>query len=164
MKTKLMYFFGLLCMLGLFSACSDDDKVEPIGTEFDGVYKGTLDVDLDGTKVGTDLPQKVYVTKVGDNLIKMELKNFSFGAMALGNISVDKCNVEKQGDNACQFDGEQKLSLPVVGDCDVVMSGTITGDVRSTEKKSERAFSSTLFIWSLTFVPSAQESSPEASS
>lgn len=118
----------MLCMLGLFSACSDDDKVEPIGTEFDGVYKGTLDVDLDGTKVGTDLPQKVYVTKVGDNLIKMELKNFSFGAMALGNISVDKCNVEKQGDNACQFDGEQKLSLPVVGDCDVVMSGTITGE------------------------------------
>ena len=83
-----MYFFGLLCMLGLFSACSDDDKVEPIGTEFDGVYKGTLDVDLDGTKVGADLPQKVYVTKVGDNQIKMELKNFSFGAMALGNISV----------------------------------------------------------------------------
>ena len=123
-----MYFFGLLCMLGLFSACSDDDKVEPIGTEFDGVYKGTLDVDLDGTKVGADLPQKVYVTKVGDNLIKMELKNFSFGAMALGNISVDKCNVEKQGDNACQFDGEQKLSLPMVGDCDVVMNGTITGE------------------------------------
>lgn len=128
MKTKLMYFFSLLCMLGLFSACSDDDKVEPIGTEFDGVYKGTLDVDLDGTKVGADLPQKVYVTKVGDNLIKMELKNFSFGAMALGNISVDKCNVEKQGDNACQFDGEQKLSLPMVGDCDVVMNGTITGE------------------------------------
>ena len=128
MKTKLMYFFSLLCMLGLFSACSDDDKVEPIGTEFDGVYKGTLDVDLDGTKVGADLPQKVYVTKVGDNLIKMELKNFSFGAMALGYISVDKCNVEKQGDNACQFDGEQKLSLPMVGDCDVVMNGTITGE------------------------------------
>lgn len=128
MKTKLMYFFSMLCMLGLFSACSDDDKVEPIGTEFDGVYKGTLDVDLDGTKVGADLPQKVYVTKVGDNLIKMELKNFSFGAMALGNISVDKCNVEKQGDNACQFDGEQKLSLPMVGDCDVVMNGTITGE------------------------------------
>ena len=52
MKTKLLYFFSMLCMFGLFSACSDDDKVEPIGTEFDGVYKGTLDVDLDGTKVG----------------------------------------------------------------------------------------------------------------
>lgn len=123
-----MYLFGMLCMLGLFSACSDDDKVEPIGTEFDGVYKGTLDVDLDGTKVGADLPQKVYVTKVGDNQIKMELKNFSFGAMALGNISVDKCNAEIQGDKACKFDGEQKLSLPIVGDCDVVMSGTITGE------------------------------------
>lgn len=123
-----MYLFGMLCMLGLFSACSDDDKVEPIGTEFDGVYKGTLDVDLDGTKVGADLPQKVYVTKVGDNQIKMELKNFSFGAMALGNISVDKCNAEIQGDKACKFDGEQKLSLPIVGDCDVVMSGTIVGE------------------------------------
>ncbi|WP_418549289.1 PCMD domain-containing protein [Parabacteroides goldsteinii] len=128
MKTKLMYFFSMLCMLGLFSACSDDDKVEPIGTEFDGVYKGTLDVDLDGTAVGADLPQKVYVTKVGENQIKMELKNFSFGAMVLGDISVDKCNVQKQGDNSCKFDGEQKLSLPMVGDCDVVMDGTITGE------------------------------------
>lgn len=128
MKTKLLYFFSMLCMLGLFSACSDDDKVEPIGTEFDGVYKGTLDVDLDGTKVGENLPQKVYVTKVGDNQIKMELKNFSFGAMVLGNISVDKCNVEKQGDNACKFDGEQKLTLPIVGECDVVMNGTIAGE------------------------------------
>lgn len=118
----------MLCMLGLFSACSDDDKVEPIGTEFDGVYKGTLDVDLDGTKVGENLPQKVYVTKVGDNQIKMELKNFSFGAMALGDISVDKCNVEKQSDNSCQFDGDQKLTLPIVGECNVVMNGTIVGE------------------------------------
>lgn len=123
-----MYLFSMFCMLSLFTACSDDDKGGPIGTEFDGVYKGTLDVDLDGTKVGENLPQKVYVTKVGDNQIKMELKNFSFGAMALGNISVDKCNVEKQSDDACKFDGEQKLTLPIVGDCDVVMNGTIAGE------------------------------------
>lgn len=128
MKTKLLYVFSMLCMLSLFSACSDDDKVEPIGTGFDGVYKGALDVDLDGTKVGENLPQKVYVTKVGENAIKMELKNFSFGAMALGNISVDKCNAEMQGENACKFDGEQKLTLPVVGECDVVMNGTIVGE------------------------------------
>ena len=57
MKTKLLYVFSMLCMLSLFVACSDDDKVEPIGTGFDGVYKGTLDVDLDGTKVGENLPQ-----------------------------------------------------------------------------------------------------------
>lgn len=128
MKTKLLYVFSMLCMLSLFVACSDDDKVEPIGTGFDGVYKGTLDVDLDGTKVGENLPQKVYVTKVGENAIKMELKNFSFGAMALGDISVDKCNAEMQGENACKFDGEQKLTLPIVGECDVVMNGTIVSD------------------------------------
>lgn len=128
MKTKLLYVFSMLCMLSLFVACSDDDKVEPIGTGFDGVYKGTLDVDLDGTKVGENLPQKVYVTKVGENAIKMELKNFSFGAMALGDISVDKCNAEMQGENACKFDGAQKLTLPIVGECDVVMSGTIVSD------------------------------------
>lgn len=128
MKTKLLYVFSMLCMLGLFSACSDDDKVEPIGTEFDGVYKGTLDVNLDGAPVGADLPQKVYVTKVGENQIKMELKNFSFGAMALGNIAVDKCNVENQGNKTCKFDGEQKLTLPLVGECNVIMNGTIAGD------------------------------------
>ena len=128
MKTKLLYVFSMLCMLSLFVACSDDDKVEPIGTGFDGVYKGTLDVDLDGTKVGENLPQKVYVTKVGENAIKMELKNFSFGAMALGDISVDKCNAEMQGENACKFDGGQKLTLPIVGECDVVMNGTIVSD------------------------------------
>lgn len=128
MKTKLLYVFSMLCMLSLFVACSDDDKVEPIGTGFDGVYKGTLDVDLDGTKVGENLPQKVYVTKVGENAIKMELKNFSFGAMALGDISVDKCNAEMQGENACKFDGAQKLTLPIVGECDVVMNGTIVSD------------------------------------
>lgn len=128
MRKKLVSFFCMLCMLSLFVACSDDDKVEPIGTGFDGVYKGTLDVDLDGTKVGENLPQKVYVTKVGENAIKMELKNFSFGAMALGDISVDKCNAEMQGENACKFDGEQKLTLPIVGECDVVMNGTIVSD------------------------------------
>ena len=128
MRTKLLYVFSMLCMLNLFIGCSDDDKTEPIGTGFDGVYKGTLDVDLDGTKVGENLPQKVYVTKVGENAIKMELKNFSFGAMALGDISVDKCNAEMQGENACKFDGAQKLTLPVVGECDVVMNGTIVSD------------------------------------
>ena len=128
MRTKLLYVFSMLCMLNLFIGCSDDDKTEPIGTGFDGVYKGALDVDLDGTNVGKGLPQKVYVTKVGDNQIKMELKNFSFGQMALGNISVDKCNAEMQGENACKFDGEQTLSLPLIGDCDVVMNGTIVGE------------------------------------
>lgn len=128
MRKKLVSFFSMLCMLSLFVACSDDDKVEPIGTGFDGVYKGTLDVDLDGTKVGENLPQKVYVTKVGENAIKMELKNFSFGTMALGDISVDKCNAEMQGENACKFDGGQKLTLPIVGECDVVMNGTIVSD------------------------------------
>lgn len=146
MRTKLLYVFSMLCMLSLFTACSDDDKVEPFGMEFDGVYKGTLDVDLNGSAVGTDLPQKVYVTKVGDNRIKMELKNFSFGPMSLGDISVDNCNVVKQSDNACRFDGEQKLTLPVVGECDVVMSGTIIGedlvmtiDVKATQGGAEIA-------------------------
>lgn len=141
MRTKLLYVFSMLCMLNLFIGCSDDDKTEPIGTGFDGVYKGALDVDLDGTNVGKGLPQKVYVTKVGDNQIKMELKNFSFGQMALGNISVDKCNAEMQGENACKFDGEQKLSLPPIGDCDIVMNGTIVGeklemviDVKATQE------------------------------
>lgn len=128
MKTKLLYLFSVLCMLGVFTACSDDDKLEPIGTEFDGVYKGTLDVALDGTAVGSAIPQKIYITKVGENLIKMELKNFSFGVMQLGTIAVDQCDARKQSDTSCDFTGDQKLTLPVVGECDVTINGSIVGD------------------------------------
>lgn len=128
MRTKLLYLFSMFCMLGVFVACSDDDKVQPIGEVYNGVYKGTLDIELSGTQVGKDIPQKVYITKVGDTQIKMELKNFSFGTLALGTIMVEKCDVIKNDGSSCAFNGEQKITIPEIGDCNVKLEGSIVGD------------------------------------
>lgn len=127
MKKSLLYLFSMFCMLSFFTACSDDDGPEFIGTELDGVYKGALDVSLAGNPVAKDMPQKVYITKVGENIIKMELKNFSFGPLSLGDIRVDQCNVTKAG-NEYAFLGTQKITIPTIGECTVDLTGAISGE------------------------------------
>ena len=86
MKKNLLYLFALICSVSLFVACNDDDPEYIQDGEFDGVYLGTLDVDAAGVIKVDDIPQKVYITKTGENQFKMELKNFSFQTMELGNI------------------------------------------------------------------------------
>ena len=48
MKNSLFYFFMLICSVGLFTACSDDDPETIREGEIDGVYWGKLDVDAAG--------------------------------------------------------------------------------------------------------------------
>ena len=75
MKRNLFYLFVLLCLAMSFTACSDDDKTQYIQDgEFDGVYLGTLDVDAGDLGKESDIPQKIYISKTGENQIKMELK------------------------------------------------------------------------------------------
>lgn len=123
MKKNLLYLFALICSVSLLVACNDDDPEYIQDGEFDGVYLGTLDVDAAGVIKVDDIPQKVYITKTGENQFKMELKNFSFQTMELGNISVDNIAVIKKG-NSCTFSGKANLTL-AVGACDVTVSGTI---------------------------------------
>ena len=127
MKKNLLYFFMLMTTLNLFSSCDKEDKPEFIGEELNGVYKGVLDIELDGTPIGNNIPQKVYLTKSGENMLKMELKNFTFTGLDLGDIVVENINVVKNGGES-SFTGTQKLTL-VVGECDVVVDGNINGDV-----------------------------------
>ena len=51
----------LVCSVTLFTGCSDDDDavVYPIDAEIAGVYKGTLDISLDGTTIGSDIPKNI---------------------------------------------------------------------------------------------------------
>ena len=127
MKKNLFYLFALICSITLFSACSDDDDPEYIQDgEFDGVYLGTLDVDAAGVVEVNDIPQKVYITKTGENQIKMELKNFVFQKIDLGNIVVDDIAVVKHG-TSCTFSGNANLTL-AVGECAVTVSGSIEGN------------------------------------
>lgn len=126
MKKKLFYLFALICSVGLFTACSDDEPEYIQDGEFDGVYLGSLNVDAAGVIKVDDIPQKVYITKTGENQFKMELKKFSFQTMELGDISVDDIKVVKEGNN-CSFTGQGNLNL-AVGKCDVTVSGTIEGE------------------------------------
>ena len=101
-----------------------------IGEELNNIfYKGSLSIELDGILVAEGVAQKIFITKTGDNLIKMELKNFSFAGMPIGDIVVADIAVVKTGNNHT-IKGAQSLTLPVSPEpCDVSVEGTINGDV-----------------------------------
>ena len=99
-----------------------------IGNELNGTYDGTLDIKLDGTPIANDAPEKIYITKTGENKIKMELKDFSLGELKLGDIVVDNIAVVKSSDTNNAFAGSQDDMKLAVGLCDVNVDGTIIGD------------------------------------
>lgn len=118
--------FMLICSVSLFTACSDDDPETIRDGEIDGVYWGKLDVDAAGVIEVNDITQKVYISKTGENQIKMELRNFSFQTLNLGTIAVEQISVQKNG-NSYTFAGSQNITL-LVGECAVTVNGTIEGD------------------------------------
>ena len=69
MKKNLFYLFALICSMSLFTACSDDDDpVYPIEEELAGTYKGTLDIELDGTSIANGMPKNITIAKAGNNI------------------------------------------------------------------------------------------------
>ncbi|WP_294604956.1 PCMD domain-containing protein [uncultured Bacteroides sp.] len=125
MKKNLFYLFALICSMSLFTACSDDDDpVYPIEEELAGTYKGTLDIELDGTSVANGMPKNITIAKAGNNIISLELKDFSFMEMNLGTIKLEKC-VLKQNGTSYTFTGSQELNLSGIGKCNVDVVGTI---------------------------------------
>lgn len=134
MKKNLFYYlFAVLCTVALFTACSDDDdnaNVLPVEQDMAGTYAGELEIAVNNTTVAPGIPQKVYISKssAGDNQLKLELKDFTFGQMNLGNIKVDPCAVTDQN-GTYAFTGKQTLSLAApLGSCPVTVSGTIKGN------------------------------------
>lgn len=126
MKKNLFYLFALICSVSLFTSCSDDDDpVYPIEEELAGTYKGTLDIELDGNPVGVGLPKNITIAKSGNNIISLELKDFSFMGNNLGTIKLEKCALKQSG-TSYTFTGEQELNLANgIGKCNVTLSGTL---------------------------------------
>ncbi len=122
-KGKILMLLAVLFM-GV-SCTSSDNEIQQIGNEFDGVYKGTLEVDVNDAPFGGDIPQKVYITKSGDNNFKMELKNFVIVGLNIGDIVVNNIDVVKTGEN-CTFSGQEVIDI-AIGTCDVAVEGTISG-------------------------------------
>lgn len=123
MKKSLLYLFMLVCSVTLFTGCSDDDDavVYPIDAEIAGVYKGTLDISLNGTTIGPDIPKNITISKAGDASVNMELKDFNFMGMDLGTIALTDCALEKDG-NSYRFTGKQVLN---------VTQYNLTGDINA---------------------------------
>lgn len=124
MKKNLFYLFALICSMSLFTACSDDDDpVYPIEEELAGTYKGTLDIELDVTSIANGMPKNITIAKAGNNIVSLELKDFSFMGMNL-TIKLEKC-VLKQNGTSYTFTGSQELNLSDIGKCNVDVAGTI---------------------------------------
>ncbi len=130
MKKNLFYLFSVVCLLGLFTACSDDDDVQyPINEELSGAYKGSMDIYYEGIAdpITSGLLQKVYISKASNDAIKFELKNFSVigdpTEILVEDITVDHCVLKQKGDTY-SFSGDQTLDI-VVGKCNVNVSGQI---------------------------------------
>lgn len=127
MKRIFLNLLMLVCSMSMFTACSDNDEPNiPIEKELVGTYKGTLDIAMNGSNLANGLPKNVTITKAGVSTINLELKDFSFMGQNLGNIVIADCEILKYRDHYA-ISGNQALTLPSIGECTVVASGTLIG-------------------------------------
>lgn len=98
------------------------------------VYKGNMNIDVTGMAVET-IDQRVYIstpyrlgnTKRDTAMIKVQIKNFNFGPMSLGDIAIDTIVVQKRGD-VYGFDVQKRtIKLAQVGDVVADLRGSIVG-------------------------------------
>lgn len=99
---KIFWFLVVAVLAFSFAACSDDDKKDDktIAEKIAGVYTGTFTVTQeDGTPLGDPMEnQKVYITATGEQTVDLELKDFKFGVVPVGNLKVANVQVKENGD------------------------------------------------------------------
>lgn len=127
MKKSLMFIAAMVCAVCVFTGCSDD-KDDPITIDnVVGTYAGKMTITMAGTEIAKDLPQNIIITKVGENDVKLEIKDFSLGeSLNLGTITIAQCPLTRAGEGFT-FTGAETLTLDMVGACDVRLSGNTNG-------------------------------------
>ena len=93
MRKILLASLAAVFTLGLMSSCSkDDDGPGPDLTDYAakiaGIFKGDMTVALGEAQPGAPTTEKIYVTRTGENKVTMEIKNFTYEGMSLGNIEI----------------------------------------------------------------------------
>lgn len=100
-----------------------------------GIYKGDMTIDVYEAPSVTE--QRIYISKSTNrdtSAIKLDITNFSFGAIKLGDISLDSVPVVKrEGIYGIQAEGYE-LSLPVVGNVKINARGGIIEEKDGTLK------------------------------
>lgn len=120
---KKMFFFAwvALCAVCVFTACSDDDDHQkvPDMEQIIGTYTGTLQT------LGTSVPNtQVTLIKMDASKVKLELNNFSFGELPIGDISVE-CTVIRDTDD-WNLNGTSQLTVAALGN--VTLPVSVSGD------------------------------------
>ena len=115
------------------ATATKDQPSYPIDEQLAGEYKGLLDIMLGGGPVGSDIPKNITVAKVDDENVSLTLEDFSFMGIELGTIKVDKCKIS--GSDVPEYEyslsGEQTLTLNVIGEQHVTVSGGFAGNTIS---------------------------------
>lgn len=130
MKKNLFYYlFAMICSVALFASCSDDDDEVTGLTIVDqvvGTFTGQLEV-LNQSIPGTS----IFVTKVDANTVKVELKDFKFSGLTIGDISAEcKVALDREGDDF-DLNGQATLTVAALGNIELPIS--ITGEVDAKE-------------------------------
>jgi hypothetical protein len=140
MKKKQLRFvalLGIVATLFTLNACDkkDDPITYPIDGEMAGTYKGKIDMTVGGET--TQLPVNIVIGKVDDTHVSLKLKNFSFGDMNLGDITIASCEVQEPTNKMYPISGSQTVKLEVVGDCKVDVAGTVGNGTAALELSVE---------------------------
>lgn len=83
MKKNLLYLFMLVCSVGLFTSCGDDDDDNNDKPDVAGTYAGNLGVTIDDSDPITS-SQTIELTSPAETKINFTLKNFIHQAGAGG--------------------------------------------------------------------------------
>lgn len=131
MKKNLLFLLMAVFTLG-FTACSDDDDETPdYAKKIAGTYNGNVVVSVKGNE--TPVPnQNVDIKKVDENTVTLELKDFKFASIELGDIKIDDVKIKHTGDKN-EIVGSGIIKKDVLGSgnemtLNVNISGTITGN------------------------------------
>lgn len=122
-KSIFYYLFAVVCTVCLFTACSDDDDDDNNKAltvdDIVGTYTGTLDV------METSIPNTpISVAKVSDSKVAIELKDFTFDSIPVGDIAVE-CTVKANGDKL-DINGADTVTIAALGNATLPVS--VAGD------------------------------------
>lgn len=115
---------------GTVNTYSIEFVYDEVGFPIDDVLAGTYSGDLTVTAAGSPadpVEASIIIGKASDNSVSLLIENFTFMDIPLGNIQVDECPLEADGD-AYVFTGQQDL---------VLMEGMMNCDVTITEGRIE---------------------------
>ena len=138
MSRKILCLLLSVASLGMFSSCKDEDGngggPTDLSQQIVGVYKGDMRVEVPLLSYDRTSLQKIYLTSSGENLAKLELRDFSFGLpgeeIPVGDIVVEDINLKATGDaeNATITLEPKTVTVtlsPEIGSAQVAINGTV---------------------------------------